>query len=209
MKRLFGLALAALSALPVTAHAATLLSIDLSVENQLTINAEPGLASASVGGRDLTGIYLSNFYAGAGLFPTSSLISGNFTTANNPSNNNPLLWRASANDLGLNIYEFSTDNRVSITAGQQAFTGSATWSISNAIYTDMLAGGGTFGSIYFAADSADDLRRATLIGEFSVTYAAPVPLPAPLFLLGAALFGWVAMSRRQRKRSGGAVLSTT
>ncbi len=196
-KSIFGLAMTALAALPGIAHAATLLSVDLSVQNQITINAEPGLATVTASGRDGTGIYLENFYGSAGIFPTAALVSGDFTTADQRSDNSPELWRANGTDLGLNIWSFARGNNISTTAGQQAFSGSATWTVSNAVYNDLLSGGGTFGNIYLDADSIDDLASATLIGEFAINNVAPVPLPASALLLGGAL---VWLRRRSRAK---------
>ena len=68
--------------------------------------------------------------------------------------------------------------------------------MSNAVYADLLSGNGTFGNIYLNADSVDDIPSATLIGEFAYGTVAPVPLPASVLLLGAALFGLRRFSRR-------------
>ncbi|MEL6574199.1 MAG: hypothetical protein AAFQ64_21350 [Pseudomonadota bacterium] len=191
---ILGPALLALIALPGMGHAATLLSIDLSVQDEITINAEPGLATVSATGTDFTGFYLENFYSGPGIFPTATLVSGNLTTANQTSDNSPQLWRGGGTDLGLNIWSFAVGNTTSVTAGQQAFSGSATWSVSNAVYNDLLSGGGTFGNIYLNADTVDDIAGATLIGEFAIS---PVPLPAPVLLLGTVLLAAGLYGRRR------------
>lgn len=179
-----------------SADAATLLSIDLSIANQVTINAGAGLASTSVSGSDFTGFYLDQFYSGTGSDLSYGLVSGDLTTANNPTDNTPRLYRGNAADTGLNVWSFSSDNIVSFTSGSLAFTGSATWSLSAASYTDMLAGS-TGGSIFFAADTADDVAGATAIGEWLVEQPAAVPVPASVLLLGSALMG-LGMYRRRR-----------
>lgn len=180
---------ATVASLAGVAQAEDLLLIDLTTIDQVTITATGGLASAAASGSDTTGVYLENFYGGAGAGLVSSLVSGNLTSFNNPSDNSPSLFRA-ANDPGLNIWSFSSDATVSFAAGQQAFTGSATWTMSSALYADMLAGN-SIGDIYFAADTADDLAGATVIGQYRV-----VPSPAALALLGVG--GLVGAARRRR-----------
>jgi hypothetical protein len=191
----------AIALLPVTVDAATILSIDLTVVNQVTITAGAGVASTSVSGSDFTGVYLDQFFGGAGSSLGYSLISGDLTTANNPTNSTPLLFRAGSSDPGLNIWAFSTDAIVSFTAGSLAFAGAATWALSAASYADMLAGS-TGGSIFFAADSVDDVAGATSIGEWAVsTPIAPVPIPASALLFGSALAGLGIYGRRRTRKA--------
>lgn len=193
--------LVALAILPATARSATILSVDLSTVNQVTISATSALSSATVSGSDFTGVYLDQLFGARGSL-NSSLVSGNLTNAQNPSDNTPLLYRAGNRDPGLNIYSFSSDSIVDFVAGLQAFAGSATWALSAGSYADMLAGS-TSGSVFFAADDAGDLALATVIGEWSIAPLAAVPLPSSALLLGASLLGFGIYGRRKKKASAG------
>lgn len=189
-------ALAAMSA------EAQILEVDLSVPNQVTINATglPSLVTAS--GSDTTGIYLENFYDGAGSALSATLVSGDFTNAENPSDGSPSLFRGgSGADPGLNVWSFSTDNTVTFTVGSTAFAGSATWSLDPAEYADMLLGGAS-GDVYFPADTEDDLANASNIGSYIT-----VPEPAMSLLLsvaGLTLVGLRPRSRASTQSRGGA-----
>lgn len=173
------------------AMAQVLLSVDLSVVDQVTISATGGLSAATASGLDGIGVYFENFYngAGAGLFET--LVAGDLTNAENASDLSPNLFRAGGGaDAGLNIWSFSSDSTVTFTAGSLAFVGSATWDLDSAMYADMLAGN-TSGDIYFAADDVSDLPGAVVIGQYSV-----IPTPGVLAVVGAGL-GFGAMRRRR------------
>ncbi len=67
-----------------TAHADEhVLTVDLSVANQVTINGGPGVSLATVSGSDNIGVYLEDFYGGSGdgLFAEAS---GDLTNAETP-----------------------------------------------------------------------------------------------------------------------------
>lgn len=169
-----------------------LLIVDLSVANQVTVFATNGLSAVTTSGSDTTGVYLENFYGGAGGSLADVLVSGNLTNAENPTDNTPDLFRGGAgSDPGLNIWSWSSDSTVTFTAGSLAFTGSATWNLSAAEYADMLAGSST-GNIYFPADTFDDIGSAALLG----TYRVVVPTPAGAALMGLGL--GAGMIRRRR-----------
>ena len=171
-----------------------LLTVDLSVTDQVTITATDGLSSATVSGADGTGVYLENFYVGAGSVLNDTLLSGDLTNSLNPPDNSPNLFRGiGGSDLGLNVFSWSTDSTVNFTAGVLAFTGSVTWGLDSASYNDMLAGN-TSGNLYFPADTFDDLAVAELIGEYQVIDQT-IPEPTSLALLG---LGGLAMLRRRR-----------
>ncbi len=196
LKRLFGslalaLGLIAPVAMTNSANADVLLTVDLSVTNQITITATSGLAGASVNGSPFDGIYLADFYSagGTGLIYTNGV--GNLSTFLNASDNSPGLFRGSG-DTGLNIWSFSSVGTANIIAGTQAFAGTATWSISAAEYADMIADGARTGDIYFPADTSDDLGGATLVG----TYQVVVPAPGAFAMLG---LGFAGVSRRRRR----------
>jgi hypothetical protein len=169
-----------------------LVVIDLTVPNQITVTATDGLAAVDASGSDTTGIYFADFYGGAGNSLSASLVSGDFTNFENPSDNSPSLFRGGAGaDPGLNLWSFSSDSTVTFTGGGQAFIGSATWTISADMYADMIAGGERGGDLYFPADTVDDLSSAVLLGTWNVV----IPTPGAAGLLGLA--GIAALRRRR------------
>ncbi len=183
------IAIIALAATASIASADVLLQIDLSVANEVTISATDGLASADASGSNFTGYLLADFFNTAGSPAGLGAGTGDLTTFANPSDGTPSLFQGSSS-VGLNIWSFSTDTTVGVTAGAQAFTGSGTWSLDAAQYADFLSAS-TSGDIYFGADTDDDIGNgAILIGTYSV-----VPAPGALALLG---LGGLATTRRRR-----------
>lgn len=173
------------------AMAQVLLTFDLSVVDQITISATGGLSAATASGPDGIGVYLDNFYNGAGTGLIETLVSGDLTNAENASDLSPNLFRGGGGtDMGLNIWSFSSDSTVTFTAGSQAFVGSGTWDLDAVMYADMLAGNSS-GDIYFAADTFDDLGGAVVLGQYSV-----IPTPGVLAVVGAGL-GFGAIRRRR------------
>lgn len=176
--------------LAAAANAEVLLTVDLTVPNEVTISATDGLSSASLTGSQIIGFYLADFYSsGTTTFVDDTLISGDLTTFLNPSDGSPNLFNVSGN-TGLNVFSFSTDSDVDFVSGTQAFSGSATWTLGAAAYAEMAAGN-TFGDIYFPADSDDDIADATVIGQWEVV----IPAPGAMALLGVA--GLVGTRRRR------------
>ncbi len=172
------------------AQADILLLIDLTVANQITINATGGLSSTTISGPDSTGVYFNNFYGAPGVALTDVLVSGNITNAANPTDNSPDLFRGgSGSDTGLNLWSWSSATTVSFTAGSLAFTGSGTWNLSAAQYADMV-NGNAGGDLYFPADTADDITSASLIGQWRV-----IPAPGAASLFGLGVLG---AARRRR-----------
>ncbi|MCK7591517.1 T9SS type A sorting domain-containing protein [Subsaxibacter sp. CAU 1640] len=160
-----------------------LLIVDLSTQNRVTVTATTGTAAASAAGNDTTGFYLENFFANAGTQTLAEvLVSGNLTTASTSSDNSPDLYRGGTGgtDPGLNIWSYTNDATSPFTAGQLAFTGQGTWTLSAAEYTAFLTAPAS-GNIYFPADTVDDLATATLIGTYSVAF----PLSIEESALGA------------------------
>ncbi len=185
-------ATASLFALAGVAQADDLLIVDLSVVNQVTLTATSGASAITASGGDGIGVYLDNFYGGGGDSLSASLISGDLTDAGSASDGTPSLFRGGAgSDSGLNFWSWSSDSTVNFTAGQQAFVGSATWSLDANEYADMLAGSSS-GNIYFPADTFDDIAGAGVLG----TYRVIVPAPAALPMLGLGL-GAAALRRRR------------
>jgi hypothetical protein len=171
-----------------------LVVIDLTTADQITVTATMGNSAVDASGSSITGTYFEDFYGGSGGSLTATLSSGDFTSANNPSDGSPALFRGGGGaDPGLNLWSFSTDFTVSFTAGQQAFTGSATWTLDAAEFADMFAGGNRTGTLWFPADTADDISTggAVALG----TYRVIVPAPG-----AAALFGLAGLAAVRRRR---------
>ena len=136
-------------------------------------------------------MYLDSFYNGprnGGVSDT--LVAGDLTNVGNASDGSPNLFTAfDVNDSGLNIFSWSPDINVDFTAGQQAFQGSATWTLDSADYQDMVNGNSS-GDIYFPADDAGDLAGAQILGTWAL-----IPAPSALAVFG--LGGMVAARRRR------------
>jgi hypothetical protein len=187
-----------LGALSTSASAGIVIEVDLTTPNQITVNATGADSLVTVSGSDTTGVYLEGFYGGAGNALSATLVSGNFTNAENPADNTPSLFRGGAgSDTGLNIWSWSTDVTVSFTAGSLAFTGTGTWGLDPVEYADML-NGNLSGDAYFPADTVDDLPGAVVLGTWTVT---AVPEPSSLVLLGVGL-GLLSWRVRRRRRAG-------
>ena len=186
-KQMMMVGIASIATLAGTTSAEFLIEIDLSVENEITMTALAGVASETVSFSNFNGVYFADFYGGAGNSLGAVLVSGDLTTFGDPTDSSPSLFRGGGGaDPGLNLWSFSSLSTVSVTAGQQAFEGSATWTLTGDMYADMLAGA-TSGNILADADTVDD--PGTLIGEYSV-----VPAPGALALLGV-----VGLAGRRRR----------
>ena len=149
-----------------------LLVVDLSVQDRVTVTATTGLSSGTATGSTLNGFYLKDLLSNAGTVtvPLSPGFSGTptFTAASVPTNDNPRMFRNSGTDPGLNIWGYSATSPTTFTTGQQAFTGTVTWTVSTAVYNAMLTAPDAGGEVYFSADSVGSLGTATLIGKYSV-----------------------------------------
>jgi hypothetical protein len=181
-------------------QAATLLEVDLSVTDQLTITATNGLASVSAGGDAFTGFYLDNILGTAISFQFDDEASaGDLTSLGDTPNDTPWLFvPVNGSGLGVNVYDYVDGDTISVTAGEIAFEGSATWDITSELYNSLLAGP-SLGSIFLPADTLDDIIGMQSIGEWAHAGAvAPVPLPAGGLLLSTALlgFGWARTRRK-------------
>ena len=122
--------------LATSANAAVLLEIDLSVADTITINATSGTSYESITGKDITGFYLDSFF-GTRATLSETLVTGNLTSAMNPSDETPDLFSI---DTGLNVWSYAIGPVSQFEAGQTAFSGSATWTISSEAYSDALSG---------------------------------------------------------------------
>lgn len=182
---------AALAGTAAVASADVVLIVDLSVVNQVTITATAGLSGASATGGTSTGVYLQNFFNGGGVTGYGSTTGGSLHSFLGSANDTtPALFRGSAagGDPGLNIWSF--ESTATFTAGTQAFSGTATWTLNATQYANMLAGN-TSGNVYFPADTFDDVTPNTaLIGTYSV-----IPTPGAAAMLG---LGGLMVTRRRR-----------
>jgi len=178
----------AAAATTMSASADLLLSVDLSVANEMTISSVVGNSSASATASNFTGFLLAGFLNTAGAGPAIADGVGNLSTANNASDFGPSIFNGGF-DFGINVWNFSTDTTVSVTAGSQAFDGSATWAVDAGVYAALMAGN-LSGDIIFDADTDDDL--GTNIGTWEVKV---IPAPGSLALLG---LGGIAAGRRRR-----------
>lgn len=198
MKKLSALGLAVVLSLGgvSAARADVLLNINLSVPNQFTITALPGLSAVSTSGSTTTGFYFQNFFGSSATFTTAATTVGpaTLTPASVASDGSPALFRFNATEPGLNVWSYSATGTTTFAAGAVAFTGSATWTVPAAIYAAALAGS-LGGNVYFPADDITDLPTAQILGTYSVT-AVPEPATAALLGLGAA---GLLMVRRRRQ----------
>ena len=173
--------IASIATLAGTASGEFLIEIDLTVENEITMTALSGASSETVAFGDLTGVYFVDFFGNTSGGLGSTLVSGDLTTFGDPTDDTPSLFRGNVGgvaDPGLNLWSFSSLSEVQVTAGQQAFEGSATWTLSADTYANMLAGS-MMGDILAGADTVDD--AGVLIGQYTV-----VPAPGVLAVLGLA-----------------------
>lgn len=189
MNKITAIAGFAIAATAMTASADVLLEIDLSVADQITISATNGLSAADASASNFTGYLLAGFFNDAAATPADTSVSGDLTTAANASDSSADIFSAGTS-FGFNVWSFSTDSTVGVTAGEIAFIGSTTWTVDSADYAEMLAGNIT-GDIFFGADSDDDIASGAVnIGTWNV-----VPAPSSMALLG---LGGIVAGRRRR-----------
>lgn len=183
-----------------SASAVTLLTIDLSIQDQMTITATDGLADATITDSDQVGIYLAGIFGsafeGPGVFGIT--VSGDLVSAQDAASGFPLLFADTAGGEGLNIWNYANGDQSTFIAGEVAFSGSATWQLdpSNGAYQALLNGTRS-GDIYFATFSDAGIPDAVIIGQWEV---AAVPLPAAFWLFATALAG-VSVLRRKAPSS--------
>lgn len=183
------------------ASASTLLILDLSTTNQLTISSTSNASLATVDAADFIGVLLADFVAPDG----SLFVDADSADLNTPFNApdafepfGPTLFQSSGS-FGLNLFSFTEDSDLSFFAGEQAFTGTAVYSLAADVYARFL-NAATAGAIFAPADTDDDIANAVQIGSYSViTDVNPVPVPAAaaLFLTAAGAGGFL----KRRKKS--------
>lgn len=163
-------------------NAALLLQVDLSVEDRFTINTTGGLSEATASGSNFFGVLLTDFFSSA-FSLNDVLISGDLSTSEQTSDGSPNLFSFS-DDFGLNIFDFANGPNISVTEGEQAFTGSATFSVNSSTYLSALQGAAN-GDIFFGVDSLSDVLRGdgTFIGSWSKSNVAEVASPSVASLM--------------------------
>jgi hypothetical protein len=100
----------------------------------------------------------------------------------------------------LNVFSYTNDSESTFIAGETAFSGEASWTISAADYLAAVNGNSS-GDIYFPADTDDDIANATLLGTWEVlpnTPSVPVSAPSVLLILGLGIFGMSLFRPKQR-----------
>lgn len=196
MKKRLLLLFTSLTVFSVSANAAVVLTVDLTVLNQITIAATAGASSATTSGSDTTGVYLTSIFDSP--FPSGivdTLVSGDLTSAANGSDGTPAIFTSGFTlGDGLNIWSYTNDATSDFIAGEVAFSGSATWDIDPDAYASLLAGPAG-GDVYAFADDDGDVAGAMIIGQWE--RATPIPVPAAVWLLGSALLGLRVVSRKK------------
>jgi hypothetical protein len=177
-------------------HAATLLVVDLSTPNQITITATAGTSPVTISGSDTTGFLLADFFSPSGDNHSDSLVSGDLTSAENAADGDPQLFR-DPSSRGLNVWSYTNDPTSDFVAGNRAFSGSATWTLPAAGYAEAFANAWG-GSVFFPADTDAGISGATLLGEWE-REGGVVPLPAAAWLFGASLMA-LGAARAGRRR---------
>lgn len=180
-----------------SAQADLLLEVDLSVENTVTITSTGGLSSATISGSPFTGFYMSDMFdedSTSSFFMGRGLVSGDLAGSLDVSDNTPDLFRAaSGSDTGLNIWSYAVDTSM-FEIGQQAFSGSATWTIDSITYLQAVNAVG--GDIFFSASSLGETDNASLLGTWSVKRPDVVGVSAPATISFAVLGLAIMLFRR-------------
>jgi hypothetical protein len=142
-----------------------LLHVDLSVVNQLTIRATTGLSAVTASVDDDTGFTLLDFtYQNISASGTgSTLVDYNGTSDGSVS--------ISSADGFMNLYKMATSDPLQFTAGSQAFTGEATWTLTSSHYATWLNGPSS-GDIVLADAFYVPLEGAPVVGTWSLNLAS-------------------------------------
>jgi len=182
------------------ANSAVVLLVDLTVENQITINATAGASAATVSGSDLTGFSLTNFFDPSRGFVDNTLQSGNLTSANNISDGRPALFGNSNLQEFFNVFDVTNDPLMTFTAGLVAFSGQATWTVDTASYLSAL-NGGLSGEVVAPFDNfiVTDLGSASVIGTWEAIVASEVSEPSIIAFFALGLMGLAVRRLKQQK----------
>jgi hypothetical protein len=197
MKKLLLLtAIAAASLLPSAAKADVVLLVDLSVANQVTVIATPGLSAVTRTGSTATGFYLQNFFNSLTTGAVTSAGVGNISTFLQAPDLSPLAFRNTSTAPGFNIFSYSAVGTTGVTAGIQAFQGSATFTLSPAAYGLALTalGASVDRNVFFPADRLSNMSAGAIVGTWQVV---PEPSTVAFCLVGA---GGLLVARLRRKK---------
>ncbi len=119
-----------------TSKADMLLHVDLSVVNQLTIRATTGLSAVTASVRDSIGFTLVDFQV---IDIDESLTGSTLVDFNGTSSGTVSIFNAGGSGF-LNLFNMATSDPLQFTAGSQAFTGEATWTLTSSQYATWLNG---------------------------------------------------------------------
>ena len=144
-----------------TSKADVLLHVDLSVVDKLTIRATTGLSAVTASVNDFTGFTLVDFQY------LSINGSGSGATLVDYNGTSDGAVAVSSADGMLNLYNMATSDPLQFTAGSQAFTGEATWTLSSSQYATYLNGPSS-GNIVLADAFAVALANGPVVGTWSL-----------------------------------------
>jgi hypothetical protein len=163
------------------ANAGLILEVDLTVENTITINATSALSILTTTGTSHDGFFLDDFFGSYTQSLNATLIgSSSLTSAENIDNLSDIAQAMRYGSSDLNIWSYTTLSSSyysSFVEGNQAFTGKASWTISEEAYDDAL-NGALSGDVYFAYDDTK------VLGTWSTTTNVPEPSSIAILALG-------------------------
>jgi hypothetical protein len=168
------------------ANSALVLSVDLTVKDQLTISATSGLSLATVSGRSFIGFSLMDLLGSSSF--TGTLVSGSLTSANQTSDGTPFLGNFGSSN-NLNVFDFTDSEFSTFTAGSLAFSGQVITNVNAATYARLLAGQ-LSGRVLAPFDNSGviDESLASLIGTWQ-RVVQDVPEPSTLAILALGMIG--------------------
>jgi hypothetical protein len=179
---------------------AVVLLVDLTVENQIKISATDGASLSTVNGEVNTGFSLINFFDASRRNVDQTLESGNITSANNASNDSPVFFEDDRGSEFFNIFDFTDDPLMTFTAGMQAFSGEAIWTVDTTTYLSAL-NGGLSGNVVAPFDNffVTDLSTASVIGTWEAIVASEVSEPSIFAFFALGFMGLAARRFKQQK----------
>ncbi|MGD1869355.1 MAG: VPLPA-CTERM sorting domain-containing protein [Neomegalonema sp.] len=195
------------------AAAVTVLTVDLTVENQIKIAATDGASANTVSGSVFFGVYLrellrTDFKGEIFTNLDDAIGDGDLAKFTETPSRVPRISFATEFLPGINVFGFNAPPFdpnvppiVEFTPDNQAFKGSATWNVTEAFYRAALEGPSN-GDVVFPVDEPSDLTSAALIGQWqkiTQNSATPVPLPASVLFLASALVGLGAVGARRKR----------
>ena len=181
---------AAVSLLALPAHAAVLLTVNVSDASAVTITATGDAADADASIDSFTGVSLLDFFTrDLSLSVPASPSTGTLVSV---AGDAPVNFAFSAAlDRALNLFDSADSGAFVFETGETAFAGSVTLDLS--AFADLLPAAGTMGRIAIG-DGFGGSPFGTEFGDFLVVDTIPLPAAAPLMMLG--LVGLRVIRRR-------------